>query len=179
MKSYAGIGSREVPKEIQELIFKISRKLALEDWTLFSGGAIGCDFTFENGCDDVCGKKKIFLPWKDFGKKWKRKSCSSDICSPSKEAISLVKDLANEYGDYLKESNDWYWLLLGRNMHQILGEDLKKPVKSVICYTTNAQEVGGTRWAIRIAKKFNIEILNLGKIETKNRFEKWLNIQKS
>ena len=176
MAIYAGIGSREIDSEIESLIFRIGKSLGKEGWTLYSGGAIGCDFTFEKGCDESKGSKRIFLPWKNFGNKWDRNSHYLDVDSPSEEAIEMVKKIAmDEYPEeYAYIKKDWNWKLLGRNMHQILGHNLKKPVNSVVCYTKNAEDVGGTRWALRIARKYNVPIYNLGKKETKERFEKWL-----
>lgn len=124
---------------------------------------------------EVNGSKKIFLPWKDFGHKWGRTISSSDIIKPTPKAIEMAKSLAKEYPDERTSTlPDWYWLLLGRNMHQILGEKLIKPVNNVICYTKNGEDVGGTRWALRIARKYEIKIYNIGKPEIRKRFEKWL-----
>lgn len=179
-KTYAGIGSRDISKEIEELIYLVGKGLAKEGWHLNSGGATGSDFAFERGCDEVAGTKTIFLPWKNFGNKWDRKASSSDIVSPSKNAVRMAKDLFEEFRevDKVKDYNppDWHFLLFGRNMHQILGENLNRKVCNVVCYTKDAKDVGGTRWALRIARKHEIKIYNLGDLDTRKRFEKWLKI---
>jgi predicted Rossmann fold nucleotide-binding protein DprA/Smf involved in DNA uptake len=63
---YSGIGSRRTPENIQELMVKLGHYLAGRGWVLRSGGAEGADTAFEKGCDQVHGRKEIFLPWKGY-----------------------------------------------------------------------------------------------------------------
>jgi hypothetical protein len=51
--------------------------------------------------------------------------------------------------------------LLTRNMHQVLGHDLKTPVEFVICWTPGGKDKGGTAYAIRLARDFAIPVFNL------------------
>lgn len=55
---YAGVGSRETPQDILNTMYKIGKYLASKGYTLRSGGAIGADTAFENGCDSVKGEKE-------------------------------------------------------------------------------------------------------------------------
>lgn len=50
----------------------------------------------------------------------------------------------------------------GRNICQILGDDLNSPVDAVLTWTPNGRLVGGTRTALLLAQKHNIPIFNLG-----------------
>ena len=69
--TYAGIGSRETPMEVLELMTKASAWLGAKGYTLQSGGAIGADMAFEGkaypktltaGSYDVVNKKgKVVL----------------------------------------------------------------------------------------------------------------------
>ena len=69
--TYAGIGSRETPMEVLELMTKASTWLGAKGYTLQSGGAIGADMAFEGkaypktltaGSYDVVNKKgKVVL----------------------------------------------------------------------------------------------------------------------
>ena len=65
MKYYAGIGSRETPKEIQDWFKIVAKYLEKNGYTLRSGGAKGADQAFERGVseDDM---KEIYLPWRGF-----------------------------------------------------------------------------------------------------------------
>ena len=47
MKYYTGIGSRETPKDIMQLMSKLAYKLASEGYILRSGAAQGADTAFE------------------------------------------------------------------------------------------------------------------------------------
>lgn len=51
-----------------------------------------------------------------------------------------------------------------RNMHQILGIDLKTPVDMVICWSPGH---GGTEQALRLARAYGIHIVNLATTEFK------------
>lgn len=48
---YAGIGSRETPRSILDLMTAIARKLEALGYTLRSGGATGADTAFEEGVE--------------------------------------------------------------------------------------------------------------------------------
>ena len=48
-----------------------------------------------------------------------------------------------------------------RNMMQILGQNLNAPSDLVVCWTPNAELVGGTAQALRLAMQHNIRICNL------------------
>lgn len=160
---YAGIGSREIDEETRNKILKIGQTLAKQEHLLRSGGAAGSDLAFEQGCDSANGLKEIYLPWPTFGSKWERPKSNSDIAVVSPKALKIIKELTLEYGDYNQKCKDWMWKLTARNVHQILGKDLNDPVSFVVCYTKNGEEIGGTRWALRLAKKMNIPVYNLGK----------------
>ena len=49
-KPYTGIGSRETPTAILDLMIAIGGVLAQRGFTLRSGGADGADDAFEQGC---------------------------------------------------------------------------------------------------------------------------------
>lgn len=51
-KIYTGIGSRETPPDILELMTKIARFMFKQGFTLRSGGADGADSAFEAGAEN-------------------------------------------------------------------------------------------------------------------------------
>jgi hypothetical protein len=151
-KVYAGIGSRKAPEDILEIMTKIAQYLFKMGYVLRSGGADGSDSYFESGAGD---KKEIYLPWANFNN-------NKAVYVPlSDEALKLA------------EENHPYWhnlsrggkVLHARNGYQILGADLKTPVHFIVCWTPGGKEVGGTAQALRIAKKYNIKVFNLGNEE--------------
>lgn len=156
---YAGIGSRKLPDFVQKQMIRFGDLAAKAGWTLRSGAARGADESFEIGCDSYNGNKEIFLPWKGFN------NHISNMFTPSEEAHKLASEIHPRY-DYLSRGAK---LLVARNMHQILGEDLNTPVDFVICWTpdgcesheTYGETTGGTGTAIALASKHNIPIFNI------------------
>lgn len=47
----------------------------------------------------------------------------------------------------------------------MLGDNLTSPSKFLVCWTTNGQDVGGTRTAIVVAKMHSIPVFNLFKTD--------------
>jgi hypothetical protein len=159
---YTGIGSRKTPKEILIKMEEVARRLALQGKILRSGGADGADSAFEEGCKKAEGKMEIYLPYKNFRVKDGRICTQFDLIINKEKSKEIFEELASEYKDFNKNSPDYIYQLMQRNMHQVLGENLDSPSSFVICYTPNGEDIGGTRWALRLARKYNIPIYNLG-----------------
>lgn len=160
-KSYAGIGSRKnIPDDVQLLIYNIGIFLANKGIVLRSGGADGSDKIFEAGSDKAGGEKEIYTV--------EDANFKSDL---------IVKDY---HPNWKNIKNSYVKKLLSRNAFQILGKDLKTPCNFVICYTEDGVyngkdtsiKTGGTGTAIRIASGYDIPIFNLG---NEIHFSKWWN----
>ncbi|WP_080845651.1 hypothetical protein [Cytobacillus gottheilii] len=149
---YAGIGSRETPKEILEYFARVAAYLATKGFTLRSGGAEGADKVFEIGCDKVNGEKEIYLPWKGF-----EKSTSNLIVWKPK-----AFEIAEEFHPNWERLSQGARKLQARNTHQVLGNDLETPSKFIICWTKNGKGQGGTGQALRMARHYEIPIFDAG-----------------
>lgn len=153
MPFYAGIGSRETPQEICDLMRVVGRMMPRQGWILRSGHADGADMAFENGCDSAYGQKEIFLPWYRF--------------NGSNSRLHKIPDWAFEQASEIHPR--WKFLKYGerklhaRNILQIMGLEPGNEgiVKVVICWTPNGQAVGGTRTALALAVDLEIPIVNL------------------
>lgn len=159
MRYYAGIGSRETPEDVQDLMAAIAVVAARQGMILRSGAAEGADSAFEKGADAIRGPKEIFLPWNNFngrhgGERW----VEVGVCERSLE-------IAKEYHPNWSALREGGRKLMARNVYQILGSDLQSPVELVICWTKNGNGRGGTGQALRIARDMNIPIHDLGKPE--------------
>ncbi len=150
---YAGIGSRETPKHILEIIEKLTYVLAKKGFKLRTGGADGCDTAAEKGCDRGNGQKEVYLPWKGFNG---NQSELFDVCDKAIE-------LAFKYHPNLYGQKDSVIKLIARNGYQVLGKNLKTKVHFVLCYcpVVNSVPQGGTSQAIRIAEDKSIPVFNL------------------
>ena len=157
MKYYAGIGSRRTPTEARSLIRELALELSSQGYTLRSGGAEGADTFFE----EAAGRKDIFLPWKGFNNRPCRSTGtrSEYIQGPTDDAVALATRVIDNYND----RNQAVRMLLARNMHQVMGEDLKTPVEFVICWTPDGKVVGGTGHAIKLARLKGVPVYNLAR----------------
>lgn len=157
-KSYAGIGSRETPTDVQCQMVRISTFLESKGYCLRSGHAPGADMAFEDGITTT-ENKQIFVPWPGFN-------------GADKTAISLNPNTHN-YDVLVKVAKHFHpaWnrllqpaqKLMIRNVNQILGTTLIPDDFSqfVVCWTRDGKASGGTGQAIRIANHYNIPVYNL------------------
>jgi len=146
--SYAGIGSRNVPKEMGEFMTKIASILEQCGYKLRSGKAKGSDTFFEKGVQNP--KNKEIFTHKD-AQPW---------------SFKTVKNyLPNDRPDTFDSWQPYVRGLLARNMMQVLGEQGKSPVKFVVCWTPVGDYltsgVGGTGYALRCAIDHKIPTYNL------------------
>lgn len=158
---YTGVGSRETPKDVLDLMFLIAAKAAQEGHTLRSGGARGADKAFEAGCDSVRGKKEIYRPH---------------------QATPEAMLLAAQFHPTWKGLSEDFKRLHERNSFQVLGINLNLPSDRLICWTpdgciSHAQRTratGGTGTAISIASANHIMICNLAIDSHRRIMENWV-----
>jgi hypothetical protein len=160
MKYYAGIGARETPAEILELMKDFAKILAKSKYILRSGGAAGADSAFEMGCDMVNGQKEIYLPWKNF------RDSTSELWIDNLKNSEIAAEIAAEFHPKWKYLRPPVKNLMARNTYQILGKGLNQNTASmfVICYCEKDKYgnlKGGTSQALRIAQAYDIPIYNL------------------
>lgn len=146
---YAGIGSRNTPENILNIMKFIAIKLESDSFFLRSGHAIGADTAFESNIKN----KEIFE--------------ANDASLKAIEYASKFHSNWNNCSEYVKK-------LHGRNAMIILGQNLDKPVKFVICWTKNGKDIGGTGLALRIAIENKIPIFNLYDENTFKKIEKYI-----
>lgn len=151
-KIYAGIGSRETPKEVLHAMSFIAKELAEKGYLLRSGAAQGADTAFEVGCVYANGEYEIFIPWKGFN------HSSSELYEQTVGAQLIAEFIHPNWGACTRAAKQMH----SRNVHQILGQDLNTPVDFVLCWTIGGKGNGGTGQALRLAKKLNIPIIDLG-----------------
>ena len=150
---YAGIGSRETPRSILDLMTMIAIKLESLGYTLRSGGAIGADSAFESGVKSL---KEIFYDY---------------------NATSESIELASHYHPAWHNCRSGARKLHGRNSMIMLGRNLDTPVKFVICWTKDGKDTGGTGLGIRIAEHLRIPIFNLYRYDDKKRLIDFIGVK--
>lgn len=156
---YAGIGSRETPPDIQNLMEQMAFMLCHQGWTLRSGYAQGADRAFYQGyCAAPCAAEsgcEIYLPWEGFN------GAHSDgqtfFCLDDPRAMILAEAFHPAWDRCKPGAKTMH----ARNSYQILGPDLQSPCDLVICWTPKAEGGGGTGQALRIARASGIPIMDL------------------
>jgi len=145
---YTGVGEHDVTViPVRKLMEATGIGTILEKWKLIlrSGGATGFDTAFERGIQDPTNKV-IYRSASE-------QHYPDDLWA---EAVKLVLETHPH-----PPSAHRFMNLLARNAFQVLGDDLRTPSKFVVCWTSNGKDVGGTGTTIRIAKKYNIPIVNM------------------
>lgn len=112
-------------------------ELQIRGAILRSGGAFGADSAFEKGAGAA---KEIFR---------------------GQDATKAAIELAGQYHPAWPACSSWARRLHGRNSMILLGQDLNDPVDFVVCWTPGGLVTGGTGQAIRVARAYNIPVLNL------------------
>lgn len=148
---YAGIGSRETPPNVLQLMVAVATGLKAKGYILRSGGATGADTAFHKG---ALGRAKLYLPWKGYN------NCHTDVVSDSVDPIAI--ELASKYHPAWNKCSAGAKKLHARNMYIVLGKTLNNPVKWIICWTPNGEVTGGTGQALRLAMDLGIPVFNLG-----------------
>lgn len=163
MPSYSGIGSRQAPSNILDLMSRVAVRLARRGYVLRSGAADGSDRAFEAGAREVGGGCEVFLPWRAFNG-----SASPLFNLPLDEQASLIASQSHPTWGGLKPP---VRKLHTRNAYQVLGRDLNDPVEFVACWTPDGAETaeetspdtGGTGTAIRVADLFRVPVINFAR----------------
>lgn len=188
MKYYTGVGSRETPEHILELMRKTGKALASQGWTLRSGGAKGADQAFEAGwwdhrmSQDACYRAddyECYLPWDGYEDHTR---VSHDGCNILPSGIHF-KNWEIAEGMAMAMHPAWEVCKQGarkmhtRNIFQVLGRNLDTPSKMLIAWTrfdSKGNPKGGTATAIKLAQENGIQVFNLNKPEDFARVNTWI-----
>lgn len=160
-KIYTGVGSRDVPEDIYKLLQALGRKLATQGYALRSGGAVGCDTAFYEGCKEAGGMSTIFTPWEGFNNLYGENIiCLDDI---PQNLIYRAEWEARQVHPMFDKLTQGAKKLHTRNVFQVLGVGLGKPSDFLVCYApVQGNSVrGGTRTAVELAKVYNIPVYNV------------------
>lgn len=181
MKYYTGVGSRETPKEILDLMREYSRVMALKGWSFRSGGAYGADTAFYDGWCDACfvnpelQSGEIYLPWDGFNDYSKYdKNCR---LVTDKGIISQAQEILRPIHPAYDKLTRGPLALHTRSVYQVLGADLQTPSKGLVGYAKTDKKgnpMGGTATAINLALRYEIPVRNLYKEEDRKFIEEFV-----
>jgi len=188
MKYYTGVGSRETPQHILDLMKKTGRALASQGWTLRSGGAKGADNAFELGWLDwhvnntrgfSTPLAEIYVPWSGY-EGHDRGGLFGAIIVPSDihfEIESIAEGMAMAIHPAWEACKQGARKMHTRNVFQVLGKDLDSPSKMLIAWTRldgKGNPKGGTATAINLALENGVKVFNLNRPEDFDRVNTWI-----
>lgn len=154
---------------------EIAWALARRGWILRTGGAPGADQAFEHGV--TVEQIEVYLPWPRFE-------------GHAGRAVKLMRPTPAAYEVASRFHPEWPILTPGaqklhaRNVHQVLGHDLRTHSRFVICWTPDGSldgsggTSGGTGQALRIAKAHGVTVFNLAHPEHAERLAQFMLVER-
>ncbi len=141
LKFYTGVGSRNTPENITDLMSNIAVVLYGADYTLRSGRADGSDYAFQRGAEyqhkqkamisNTRLKQEIYVPNKRFNVKYGRLGeldpSEWDNYEEAEDLMFSIHPKGQFLRGFAREAHI-------RNMYQVLGRDLNTPSEFLICY---------------------------------------------
>lgn len=177
---YTGVGSRRTKDPlILALMTSIAQELAKQGYILRSGAATGPDTAFEKGAPKHL--RRIYVPNESFGNRPR-----GDVIVPKK--VDLMRwlkacSIAERFHELGARMPQDVRELMGRNVYQVLGDDLATPSKFLICdapfpvFDDQGRVIdvdGGTGMAVRLATAHHIPVYHLGIPEHRQRMERFV-----
>lgn len=181
MKFYAGIGSRETPQDVLDLMTLIAATQAMRGWTLRTGIALGADQAFALGAGP---NAEWSLPWLSFEQAFQDAQLASFPPKPTILLPSRIEEnVARQYHPAWDRLSQGAKKLHARNVLQVLGKGhapsyepirFPNPSSFVVCWTKDGKASGGTGQAIRIAEAYGIPVRNLHDPKTREAAERFV-----
>lgn len=193
---YTGVGSRETPAVVLDLMRATARMLAEKGMTLRSGAADGADQAFELGWldwflnqrptpkpEDI--RAELYLPWSGFNKHDDfacfGANMSLAILRMVKEAEAVAESLHPAWNAVRKDGtpvlSQAAKKLHTRNVYQVLGQTLDTPSRFLVGYAPldkQGNPKGGTATAMKLAERYGVTVYNLYKDEHFMKFDNWV-----
>jgi hypothetical protein len=155
----SGIGSRETPENILTEMTIVGSFCRENKIMVRSGHADGADFAFEFGAQQAC---VAYLPWQGFNR---QKTSQASKILVDNSFWGPLMECAQRFHPAWNNLREPVRRLMARNVAIILSERLNLPSNVVVCWTPNAQLVGGTAHALKVAMSNNIPIINMARPE--------------
>lgn len=153
--NYAGIGSRETPKHILDMMSDIATLLAIDGHICNTGAALGADQAFANGANKVRGAIELALPWNGYEQSWINTLHNANITIFNSSIHITAAESVKKFHPYASKLSYGAFKLHARNYLILEGCGF------VICWTVDGKASGGTGQGIRIAESLGIHVYNL------------------
>lgn len=164
---YTGVGSRDTPENITDIMSDIAVYLSKFGHILRSGRAEGADWAFQRGAEfhakniDIpqTPKTEIYVPNKRFNLSFGRLNeidpKDLDNYADAEDICSTLHPVFDKLIGFARDAHV-------RNVYQVLGQDLNTPSSFLLCWAPikNGRVTGGTATAVALANKLDIEVYN-------------------
>lgn len=163
---YSGVGSRRTSADRMGRLTRIATALDARNYILRSGAADGPDTAFERGA--AVSRRRIYVPNETFGNRPK-----GQVIVPKNVNLMLwlkaclIAERFHPQGSRMPQD---VRELMGRNVYQVLGDNLRTPSDFLICEAPLPQiddqgrvvDVdGGTGLAVRLATAYGVPVYHL------------------
>ena len=163
-------GKEGVPNDVLEKMLSASKVFMKSGFVLrFNGETEG----FNTKILDIdIARVETYLPWKTFNKD--NISLTPKMVRPNEEAYHV----AAYYHKKFKELPNSARAILARDVHVLLGENVKNPIKLLLCYSSDGAEsikeinfkvTGYISFSIMICDAMGIPVFNMGKKDALSR----------
>ena len=168
-------GTDGVPDDVLDKMLSISKVLMKSGFMLrFNGETEG----FNTKILDIdIARVETYLPWKTFNKD--NISLTPKMVRPNEDAYHT----AAYYHKKFKELPNSARAILARDVHVLLGENVKNPIKLLLCYSSDGAEsikeinfkvTGYIGFSIMICDAMGIPVFNLGKKDAVSRLVEYI-----
>lgn len=172
-KTYAGVGSRDTPQDMLDLMYRMAKVLCDLGWVGNSGEAPGADWYFHEGArvsrNYGPGMFNAIIPWNGF-----KTQNEVKVYEKPGNNIYVMDNYRRKKAEVLGIgarktlaglNTPGKVALHARNAMQVLGMDLRSPIKFLVCWAKpvgkEGKVSGGTNTAVALALHFGIDVINL------------------
>ena len=175
-KAFSVSTPRDCPQDVLEKLKGLAMRLGNMGYTARLGGAPdGSDQAVETNSIKV----ELYFPWKKFLKR------QSDMPVPGEEGIGKeAVDLAKRFHPAYDKMTEVVQKMIARTSFQIMGANLRDPIKFLVCWSPDGAEsskdrtakTGVAGQAISIASSISIPIFNLKNPDAMDRLNSYLSL---
>ncbi len=155
---------------VLESIVAAASRLAQAGWRMRTGLSPGADQAFYEGALAGRGCVELYLPCADFESQVRSAAEGPDVLV-LKEPTDAAYSLAARFHPGWAALSPRARRLRARDVHEVLGGDLRVPAALVVCWTPEGSldgsdpRAGATGQALRVAHHHGVPVLNLSRPE--------------
>lgn len=165
-------GENGIPPETVDKLVSITKALTKEGIMFRYNG--DNDPIYHKLLDIDLSKVEMYLPWKKF---------NTDLTAKMAKPVETAYHYAAYYHKAFKKLPNPVRTLLARDVHVLLGESCRNPIRFLVCYSADGAETikqinfkttGNISFSISICDMLNIPVFNLGNKDAVSRLVEYV-----